>query len=186
MSARSAGDGSASPVRSASSASLKCALVVACEDRRLRDAGMHLLLEACRMDLAEPVRGLFSNSSASSKRPARAAARPRLRRLIIERPRCPAASTISCTERKSSSASVDPPLVGQDLADVVHRHRDACHVADPLEQRPTPLVVVERLRPLAVVVLLDAEVVQHGRLALEIAEILEDREREPAERYPLG
>ena len=129
----------------------------------------------------KPSAASFRSSSASSNRPARAAARPRLRRLIIESPTCPAVSTVSCTARKSSSASIDAALVGQDLADVVHRHRDARHVADPLEERSTPLVDLERSRPLAFPVEVDPEVVELRRLSLEVAEILEDRERKPPE-----
>ena len=75
----------------------------------------------------------------------------------------------------------DAALVGQDLADVVHRHRDARHVADPLEERSTPLVDLERVRPLAFPVEIDPEVVELRRLSLEVTEILEDRERKPPE-----
>ena len=77
-------------------------------------------------------------------------------------------------------------LVGEDLADVVLRHRDVRHVADALEERAAPLVHVERLRPVALVVRVDAEVVQHGRLPLQVAELLEDRQCEAAERDALG
>ena len=57
----------------------------------------------------KPSTASFNSSSASSKRPALAAARPRLRRLIIDRKPYPVASTISCTARKSSSASRSAP-----------------------------------------------------------------------------
>ena len=42
------------------------------------------------------------------------------------------------------------------------------------------LVVVERLLPAALVVRVDAEVVEHVRLAEQVAELLVDRQREPA------
>ena len=58
-----------------------------------------------------------------------------------------------------------------DLADVVVRHRDADDVADPLEQRAAPVVHVERLVPVALVVGLDAEVVERGRLTPQVAEL---------------
>jgi hypothetical protein len=50
----------------------------------------------------------------------------------------------------------DPALIGHDLADIAHGHRDARDVADAFEESAAALVGVERARPLPVVVGLDA------------------------------
>ena len=77
------------------------------------------------------------------------------------------------------------PLVGLDLADVVRRRGHVDHVADPFAKAPASLVEVTRLVPAPLVVRLDAEVVEHARLADEVADLFEDRQREAAERVAL-
>ena len=64
--------------------------------------------------------------------------------------------------------------------------RDARNVADAFEEASTALVYVQRVRPVPFVVVVDTEVVERDRLALEIAELLEDRERKPTEGDALG
>ena len=77
------------------------------------------------------------------------------------------------------------PLVELDLADVVGRRGHVDHVADPLAQAPAALVEVACLVPPALVVGLDPEVVEHTRLADQVADLFEDGKREAAERLAL-
>src|SRR6266508_782445 len=76
-------------------------------------------------------------------------------------------------------------LVGEDLADVAHDRGGSDDVADPLTELPAALVELEGLVPATLVVGVDAEVVEHVRLAEQVAELLIDREGEPAEGAPL-
>src|SRR4051794_22046214 len=78
------------------------------------------------------------------------------------------------------------PLVELDLADVVRGGRNVDDVADPLAQAAAALVEVSCLVPAALVVRLDPEVVEDAGLADEIADLLEDRQREPPERMAFG
>ena len=77
-------------------------------------------------------------------------------------------------------------LVGLDLPDVVRDRRGTHHVADPLPRLFAAAVDLERLLPPALVIRVDAQVVQDVGLAEQVAELFVDREREAAEGSPVG
>src|SRR3954469_9840852 len=74
----------------------------------------------------------------------------------------------------------EPALVAQDLADVVERGDVHHHVTGTTAHVAAALVEVEGLAPPTFVVRVDAEVVEHCRLADEVTELLVDRQREAA------
>ena len=71
-------------------------------------------------------------------------------------------------------------LVGEDLADVVHRDRRADDVARFLTGDTAPLVQVERLAPAALLLGVDTEVVQDVALVHPVTELLEQGQRDVA------
>ena len=79
---------------------------------------------------------------------------------------------------------VGSSLVGEDLGDVPHDRRRSHDVADSLAQPPALLVVLERIVPAALVVRVDAEVVEDVRLTEQVAQLLVDRQGDAAKVPP--
>src|SRR5436190_13660299 len=155
--------------------------VVACENGGLCDAGARLLFEARRFHLVETLdclakdRQCFVEAALAGREATEVHARHQRERAM--------ASGIDRASRllEQLAGLVEPPLVGEDLADVVRRHGDARHITDAFEEATPPLVHVESLLPFALVVGLDPEVVQRRRLPLEKAYLLEERQGQSAE-----
>src|SRR4051812_8661262 len=83
-------------------------------------------------------------------------------------------------------SAYETALVAEDLTDIVERSDVHHHVPSPSTDLAAALIEVEGLVPSTLVVGIDAEVIEHRRLADEVTELFVDRQRETAVALRVG